>query len=195
MGLQWTQQITGNVFWISLPPDWQIDIWLFEQANHGLYLIKKKKLSWYTGRGPEQQFWSCFTDRILEVWFCRWRRQWIQPHKSWNKVKSENKERGGEEKNVLSTPSLTSFSYSLPNHFLIISTPYFTKNRTKNTLISTRLWIPSTWFKFGVAGGHPTKNHFYISLYHIYNTFRVLKTVRVLILAVFMVHPDKQKWY
>ena len=184
------------MFWISLPPDqWQLDIWLFEQANHGLYLIKKNKLSWYTGRGPEQQFWSCFTDRILEVWFCRWRRQWIQPHKSWNKVKSENKERGGEEKNVLSLPSLTSFSYSLPNHFLIISTPYFTKNRTKNTLISTRLWIPSTWFKFGVAGGHPTKNHFYISLYHIYNTFRVLKTVRVLILAVFMVHPDKQKWY
>ena len=177
---------------LNFPPTWLANWqWLFEQANHGLYLI-----SWYTaGRGPEQQFWSCFTDRILEVWFCRWHRQWIQPHKSWNKVKSENKERGGEEKNVLSPPSLTSFSYPLPNHFLIISTPYFTKNRTKNTLISTRLWISSTWFKFGVAGGHPTKNYFYISLYHIYNTFQVLKTVRILILAVFMVHPDKQKWY
>ena len=39
--------------------NWQ---WLFEQANHGLYLI-----SWYTSRGPEQQFWHCFTDRLLEV--------------------------------------------------------------------------------------------------------------------------------
>ena len=183
---------------LNFPPtwlaNWHMAFWTGQSWS--VPHKKKKKLSWYTGRGPEQQFWSCFTDRILEVWFCQWRRQWIQPHKSWNKVKSENKERGGEEKNVLSLPSLTSFSYSLPNHFLIIWTPnYFTKNRTKNTLISTRLWIPSTWFKFGVAGGHPTKNHFYISLYHIYNTFRVLKTVRVLILAVFMVHPDKQKWY
>ena len=119
-----------------------------------------------------------------------------QPCENWTKVKWENKERGGDEKNVLSLPSVTSFSHPLPNHFLIRLLT-LQKREQKNTLISTRLWISSvyTWFKFGVAGGHPTNNHFYVSLYYINNTFQALTTVRVLILVVFMVHPDKQKWY
>ena len=36
---QQTQQITGNAFWISLQPDWQIDNGIFEQANHSVYSI------------------------------------------------------------------------------------------------------------------------------------------------------------
>ena len=181
------------MFWISLQPDWQINNGFLNRPIMVLdYLI-----SWYTGRGPEQQFWCCFTDRILEVSFCLYmRRWWIQPRENWTKVKWENKERVGEEKNVLSLPSETSFSHPLPNHFLIRLLT-LQKSEQKNTLISTRLWIPSiyTWFKFGVAGGHPTNNYFYVSLYYINNTFQALTTVRVLILVVFMVHPDKQKWY
>ena len=32
-----TNYWNGSVFQISLQPDWQIDNWLFSQANHGTY--------------------------------------------------------------------------------------------------------------------------------------------------------------
>ena len=157
---------------LNFPPTWLANWqWLFEQANHGLYLI-----SWYTSRGPEQQFWHCFTDRLLEVlvlsvvqamdtatWKLNQGQMTKQGERGWGKE--------------CSLSAFFDFFLSPPSQSFSHSTPY------------------STWFKFGVAGGHPTKNYFYISFYYINQTFQVLKTVRVLILAVFMVHPDKQKWY
>ena len=115
--LFWTPMDSTN-YWkcvLHLPPTWLANWpWLFEQANHALYLI-----SWYTGRDPEQEFWRCFMDRMLDVWFCRWCRQWIQPHESWSKAKWENNDRGGEEKNFLTaffdfflSPPPQSFSHS-----------------------------------------------------------------------------------
>ena len=34
--------------------------WYLQQVNHGTRVLK----SWYTGRGPEDGFWHCFTDGL-----------------------------------------------------------------------------------------------------------------------------------
>ena len=52
-------EITGNAFRISLHPDWQIDRSFF-LTSQSWCLMK----SWYTGGGPEQGFWHCFTDGL-----------------------------------------------------------------------------------------------------------------------------------
>ena len=58
LGSQWTPQITGSAFWISLQHYWQIsDGFLRGQS----WRVLK---SWYTSRDPEQGFWRFFSDEL-----------------------------------------------------------------------------------------------------------------------------------
>ena len=120
--------LTGNVFWISLQPDWQINNGFLNRP----IMVWDYLISWYTGRGPEQQFWSCFTDRMLEVWFCLCMRRWWIQTAMWKLNQGQMRkqgERGWRKECSLSafcdfflSPSSQSFSHS---------TTYFTKTRTK----------------------------------------------------------------
>ena len=58
LGLQWTQQITWNVFQISFQPDGHIDNGFL--TGQSWYVLK----SWYTGGGLEQGFQHCFADGL-----------------------------------------------------------------------------------------------------------------------------------
>ena len=55
---QQTQQITGNVFRISLQPDWQIDNGIFK------WEINVRTEILCTGGGPEEGFLCHFADRL-----------------------------------------------------------------------------------------------------------------------------------
>ena len=120
--------LTGNVFWISLQPDWQINNGFLNRP----IMVWDYLISWYTGRGPEQQFWSCFTDRMLEVWFCLCMRRWWIQTAMWKLNQGQMRKQGERGwRKECSLSAFCDFFLSPPSQSFSHSTPYFTKTGTK----------------------------------------------------------------